>query len=50
LLDLLGRHPNRAAHLHFIVSAAGYETAVTHQFDLACPYLEKDAVFGVKQS
>ena len=50
MLGALGRHPNRAAHLHFIVSAPGYETVVTHIFTPDCPYLPEDAVFGVKRS
>jgi len=50
LLHALDRHPNRAAHLHFIVSAPGYDTLVTHIFTPDCPYLSKDAVFGVKHS
>lgn len=50
MLRALDRHPNRAAHLHFIVSAPGYETVVTHIFTPDCPYLPEDAVFGVKQS
>lgn len=50
MLAALGRHPNRAAHLHFIVTAAGYDTVVTHIFTPDCPYLAEDAVFGVKAS
>ena len=50
MLAALGRHPNRAAHLHFIVTAPGYETVVTHIFTPDCPYLAEDAVFGVKES
>lgn len=50
LLTALDRHPNRAAHLHFIVSAPGFETVITHIFTPDCPYLPEDAVFGVKQS
>jgi hydroxyquinol 1,2-dioxygenase len=49
LLDM-GRHPNRAAHLHMIVTAPGFEPVVTHIFTPDCPYLEEDAVFGVKES
>jgi hydroxyquinol 1,2-dioxygenase len=48
LLAQLGRHPNRAAHLHFIVKAPGFDTVVTHIFTPDCPYLDEDAVFGVK--
>ena len=48
MLEKLGRHPNRAAHLHFIVTAPGFEPVVTHIFTPDCPYLPEDAVFGVK--
>jgi hydroxyquinol 1,2-dioxygenase len=50
LLKALGRHPNRAAHLHFIVEAPGFDRVVTHIFEPDCPYLAEDAVFGVKHS
>jgi catechol 1,2-dioxygenase len=50
LLAAMGRGVNRAAHIHFIVKAPGYETAITHVFPPDCPYLEIDAVFGVKES
>lgn len=50
MLAAVGRHPNRAAHLHFIVRAPGYETVVTHIFTPDCPYLSEDTVFGVKRS
>lgn len=50
LLGALGRHPNRAAHLHFIVEAEGFDRIVTHIFTPDCQYLEEDAVFGVKRS
>ncbi|KZS55999.1 intradiol ring-cleavage dioxygenase [Rhizobium anhuiense] len=50
LLGRLGRHPNRAAHIHFIVSAEGYDPVVTHIFPPDCQYLDQDAVFGVKES
>jgi protocatechuate 3,4-dioxygenase beta subunit len=49
LLRAMGRHPNRAAHLHFIVTAPGYEPVITHIFTPDCPYLQEDAVFGVKR-
>lgn len=49
LLRDIGRHPNRAAHLHFIVTAPGYQRIVTHIFTPDCPYLAEDAVFGVKR-
>jgi catechol 1,2-dioxygenase len=50
MLKALGRHPNRAAHLHFIIDAPGYDRVVTHIFEPTCPYLAEDAVFGVKQT
>jgi len=48
MLGHLGRHPNRPAHMHFIVSAPGYDTIVTHTFVSGDAYLTSDAVFGVK--
>ena len=50
LLAHLGRHPNRAAHIHFVVTAPGYETLITHVFTPDCQYLREDTVFGVKRS
>ena len=50
LLAATGRHPYRPAHLHFIVSAPGYRPVTTHVFVAGSPYLDSDAVFGVKES
>jgi len=50
LLGQLGRHPYRPAHLHFILKADGFEPLITHIFDPHDPYINSDAVFGVKQS
>jgi hydroxyquinol 1,2-dioxygenase len=50
LLQALGRHPYRPAHVHFKISAPGYETLVTELFTAGDPYLDSDAVFGVKSS
>ena len=50
LLGELGRHPNRPAHLHFILKADGYQPLITHIFDPDDPYINSDAVFGVKKS
>jgi hydroxyquinol 1,2-dioxygenase len=50
LLGNLGRHPNRAAHIHMIVEAQGYDPVITHIFTPDCPYLEEDTVFGVKET
>ena len=49
LLGDLGRHPHRAAHMHFIVTAPGFEQVITHIFTPDCPYLHEDTVFGVKK-
>ncbi|MGL4235249.1 intradiol ring-cleavage dioxygenase [Tabrizicola sp.] len=50
LLAAMGRGPNRAAHIHFKVKAPGLEEVITHVFPPDCPYLETDAVFGVKET
>ncbi|KAI3611534.1 Catechol 1,2-dioxygenase 1 (plasmid) [Cupriavidus necator H850] len=50
LLARLGRHPYRPAHMHFLVTAPGFETVVTHTFVGDDPYLASDAVFGVKET
>ncbi|MCA0872243.1 intradiol ring-cleavage dioxygenase [Seohaeicola saemankumensis] len=50
MLGYLGRHPYRPAHMHFIVSAEGFDPVTTHTFVAGDPYLTSDAVFGVKQS
>ncbi len=50
LLAATGRHPYRPAHIHFIVSAPGHRTLTTHVFEAGSPYIDSDAVFGVKAS
>jgi hydroxyquinol 1,2-dioxygenase len=50
LLKATGRSPYRAAHLHFMVTAPGYRTLVTHIFVRGDELLDKDSVFGVKDS
>ncbi len=50
LLTAAGRGPMRAPHLHFMVSALGYRTLITHIFVSGSEYLDSDAVFGVKPS
>lgn len=50
MLASLGRHPNRPAHMHFLVSAPGFQTIVTHTFVEGDQWLTSDAVFGVKAS
>jgi hydroxyquinol 1,2-dioxygenase len=48
LLASANRSPMRPAHVHFMVSAPGYETVTTHVFADGDPHLDSDAVFGVK--
>ena len=48
MLAATGRHPWRPAHVHMIVTAAGYERLTTHFFDAETDYLDSDAVFAVK--
>jgi hydroxyquinol 1,2-dioxygenase len=50
MLKATGRHPMRPAHIHFVVTADGYDGVTTHIFDRTDPYLESDAVFAVKDS
>lgn len=50
MLEAVGRHPWRPAHLHFMIKAPGYETLITHVFRNNSDYLDSDAVFGVRQS
>jgi protocatechuate 3,4-dioxygenase beta subunit len=50
MLGATGRHPWRPAHIHFVVSAEGYEPVTTHIFDSTDEYLGSDAVFAVKDS
>jgi hydroxyquinol 1,2-dioxygenase len=48
LLSAAGRGPMRPAHVHFMVTAPGYRRLITHVFVEGDPYLDRDAVFGVK--
>ena len=50
MLKRMGRHPMRPAHVHTMVSADGFRRLTTHLFVKGDPYLESDAVFGVKES
>jgi hydroxyquinol 1,2-dioxygenase len=50
LLDAAGRSPMRASHLHFMVTADGLRTLVTHIFVRGDELLDRDAVFGVRDS
>jgi hydroxyquinol 1,2-dioxygenase len=50
LLDKTGRSPLRASHLHFMATAPGLRTLITHIFVEGDSLLGSDAVFGVKES
>jgi maleylacetate reductase len=49
MLAATGRHPWRAPHLHFMISAPGYRRLVTQLFVAGGAYLDSDTVFGVKE-
>lgn len=50
LLALIGRHPYRPAHMHYMVTAPGFQKIVTHTFVGNDTYIESDTVFGVKST
>ncbi len=39
----------RPAHVHFAVTAPGYDSLVTHLFRRGDDYIENDVVYGVKE-
>ncbi|NKG21631.1 intradiol ring-cleavage dioxygenase [Paeniglutamicibacter terrestris] len=50
MLETTGRSPMRASHLHFMVTAPGFRTLVTHIFVRGDELIKSDTVFGVKDS
>jgi hydroxyquinol 1,2-dioxygenase len=50
LLRVSHRDAWRPAHFHIIVEAPGYRSLITEVFDAADPWVDKDAVFGVRAS
>lgn len=50
MLKATGRHPYRAPHLHFMISAPGKRTLVTQVFVAGGAYIDGDTVFGVKEA
>ena len=50
LLTASRRSPMRPAHVHFMITATGYHPLITHVFAEGDPFLDTDAVFGVKSS
>jgi len=49
MLNKMGCHAMRPAHIHFIVEADGYDQLATHIFVNGDEFLDSDAVFGVKK-
>lgn len=39
----------RPAHVHFLLTAEGFEPLITHLFEEGAEYLDSDVVFGTKQ-
>ncbi|TPX14457.1 uncharacterized protein E0L32_005421 [Thyridium curvatum] len=50
LLDRLGRHCWRPAHMHFMFEKEGWDHLITALYVRGDPYETSDAVFGVKKS
>lgn len=50
MLRAMGRHPNRPGHIHMMVYGEGHVPVTTHLFASDSPYLDSDAVFGVRDS
>ena len=50
MLRAMGRHPNRPGHIHMMVNAKGHVPLTTHLFASDSPFLDSDAVFGVRDS
>lgn len=50
MVKSVGRHCFRPAHVHFIVTADGYEPVTTMIFADDDPYIDSDVVFAVKNS
>lgn len=50
ILQLMGRHPYRPAHIHVVVRAPGFQSLVSQIYDRTDEYLETDSVYSVKGS
>jgi len=50
LLKVLGRHPYRPSHMHFMFKKDGYDRLITALYLRGDPFESSDAVFGVKES
>jgi protocatechuate 3,4-dioxygenase beta subunit len=50
LLEAVGQHPWRPAHIHFKVEAEGHEPLITQVFFPDDPYLDNDTIGAVKSA
>lgn len=50
MLEAVGRSPYRAPHPHFMVTHGGCRRLITHIFVRGDQLLDRDAVFGVRES
>ena len=50
MLRRMGRHPNRPGHIHMMIGAEGHVPLTTHLFASDSPFLDSDAVFGVRDT
>ncbi|TFK49563.1 aromatic compound dioxygenase [Heliocybe sulcata] len=50
MLHMLGRHPHRSSHLHFLLKAPGYDDLTTALYPAHSPFLGTDPVFATKLS
>lgn len=48
MLEQLGRHGYRAAHMHYIIQAEGHEQFTTMMYFNHSPYVDSDTIFSVK--
>ncbi len=48
LVDAGGRHCWRPAHIHLMINSDGHKRHISQIFDLNDPYIDQDAVFGVR--
>jgi len=49
LLGRMGYPLRRPAHVHFMISAPGFETITTQVFDRCDPQIDSDAIFAVRE-
>ncbi|EJD02993.1 aromatic compound dioxygenase [Fomitiporia mediterranea MF3/22] len=49
-LRALGRHPHRSSHIHFTLTAPGYDDLTTALYPSFSPFLGTDPVFATKKS